>query len=272
MLFIWGWVSCSWAAKVEVPPGAREILFSDRTGTPLELLKDLDGDGFFETKVCFKEGRAFLQLKDSNKDGIPEEKLFLDKNGFPQKLLLDRNADGKPDKWQFYRQGRPYLLREDEDFDGKIELEVLFAPDSTPLIFRKDEDDDGCLEREERLQGKDRLVFLFKFTDPHKCEGRKLWSKIYYRHNLPVKRLVDKDGDGFFELEEILKAGKRCLVIKKEARKLEAFFYQGGNLWEGFEDFDGDGKLDRKYNFQKRTWETLASPLSLENLRKRCGP
>ncbi len=268
VLLVWSFL----AFALEVPPGTREILFSDGKHRPLSLLQDLDGDGIFETRTVFKAGKAWRRLTDKDQDGKPEEEVILDPKGAPQELILDRNRDGKPDKWQFYRGGSPYLIREDNNFDGRPDLEARLKGKKV-LLLRRDEDGDGCFEYEEQsLEGGLKRVSIKKFTSVKKCEGR-IWLQTYYRGKLPLKRLGDEDLDGHFEVEELFKDGRRCLVLKKSPQgKTEAFWYKGSSLAEGFLDQNGDGLLERKYDYTRKKWFSLPQPLTLGKLRKRCGP
>ncbi len=261
----------SFEGKVRVPPGAREILFSDQNGRPLELLRDEDGDGRFEVRVVYKDGIAFFQTRDVDGDGSYEEEILFDAKGLPKELRLDRNRDGKPDKWQFYRDGVPFLLREDEDFDGEVDLEAELGPQGRPRSLRRDKDGDGCFEHEEVFEGRQRILVVKKFEDPLSCKGPRIKSKLYYSGREPLKRLIDLDEDGVFEIEELFKDGKRCLLIKKDGKKTEVFLYRDGILYLGFEDLDGDGKFEREYDFQARSWNKLSGLEGLENLRRRCG-
>ncbi len=267
-LILLGVFWCSFQALgLELPAGTAKVVFYDREGRPLKALEDQDGDGRFETVFYFETGQLKKRLKLA-REGVPEEILLYDRKGRPLKLILDRNRDGRPDKWQDYSCGRPTSLEEDRNFDGRVDLRVELKGESPRKILR-DEDYDGCFEIEELFLAREKELRLRKIKDQKTCKGR-VYARIFYHQGELRRRLLDLDGDGSFETEEIYRAGKRCLVLKR-GKGLEAFWYEGAKEPKfSFEDLDGDGKFERRYNFSQGTWKTLKPAPDLQELREKC--
>lgn len=260
----WG----AWALGLEVPKGTAKVVFYDRAGRPLKALADEDGDGRFETVFYFEGGHLEKRLELTDK-GLPVETLFYDPEGRPLRLELDRNRDGKPDQWQYYSSGRPMRLEEDRDFDGRVDLKAELNRDGDPIRILRDEDGDGCFEVEESPFPGGRELGLRRIEDQKTCKGR-LYARVFYRGGKLSKRLLDLDGDGHFETEELFRDGQRCLVLKR-GKGLEAFWYEGGEEPRfSFEDADGDGRFERRYDFSRKAWESLNPALTLETLKERC--
>ncbi len=252
-----------WA--LEVPAGTRKVIFYDASGKPLKALEDEDGDGFFETTYFFKQGRLSKKIK-FDRARRPEEILEFDSSGALRRLLLDRNKDGKIDKWQSYRKGQLVLVEEDRNFDGQIDLRAWMKA-SRPQRIERDDDHDGRFEVEESWGPEGKRILLKDFDQNH--PRGQVYARIFYRKDQIYQRLLDLDRDGFFEIEELYREGKRCLVLKK-GPKPEAFLYQNGRLRRGFRDLDGDGKFEEEYDYARKVWQKLTPVVSLKDLKEKC--
>ncbi len=274
LLILWGETGLARKAtslSIEVPPVTKRLLFLDARGTPLKALEDEDGDGRFESTLLYENGRLKELLKDRNADGSPEEIIFFDQEVRPRELRLDRNGDGRPDKWQFYRKGRLFKVEEDRDFNGRVDLKAKIGPQGKPQVIWRDEDNDGCFEIEEKLFPSRREVFVSKLTKPGHCASAKVHLHLLYQGSRLTARFFDRDLDGTFELQEFFgPQGKRCLVVE-QGRERKAFFYRGGEKpIFGFRDEDGDGRFEKRFDYQQERWEAIR-PLSLEELQTKCA-
>ncbi len=255
----------SWA--LDLPQGTRRVVFYDAKGNPIEAREDEDADGFFETVFYFKEGRLTKKIK-LRRDKSPRELLEYDAAGRPKRLSLDRNGDGKFDKWQRYESGRLVSVIEDRNFDGRPDLKAKMGSQGGPEKILLDDDYDGCFEIEEIRTPEGKEILIKKFYSVKDCKGR-VYARVFYQGTIPLERHLDLDQDGRFETKEFYQKGKLCLVIKEKDSK-EAFLYQNGQVKEGFRDLSVDGLFEEKYDFVKKRWYRLRSPLSLEELIGRC--
>ena len=83
------------------------------SGTPDREEYDEDQDGFMETTTSYKEGLRWLQTRDKNKDGKPDERIYFNRKEEKKKVEQDTDLNTRFDVWQFYREGR--LIRVEKD-------------------------------------------------------------------------------------------------------------------------------------------------------------
>ncbi|HTL70864.1 MAG TPA: hypothetical protein VL404_06195 [Candidatus Eisenbacteria bacterium] len=171
-------------------------------------LKDVDQDGFKETRETYENGALATVELDKNKDGKFDKKFYFEKgmkvrseadtdfNGVVESwvtydsagkmalLAKDSNADGKPDKFQKMLKGPQLLLKEyDMNFDGRIDHRkivewtmIRYSPGTpkTPgyrnVMREEDSDYDGKIDLYREKGNKDPKKKIGEPMDPKHAE------------------------------------------------------------------------------------------------------
>ena len=122
------------------------------------------------TSLHYSDGELRSAEEDRNYDGKPDA-WFKYTAGKIRTAEYDNNFDGVPDVWVTYEDRFKYVMRYDTDFDGK--------PDATDYYVN------GIKQRTDWYPGDSPII-----------ERREL-----YVHGLLKEKLVDTDGDGYFDLK-----------------------------------------------------------------------
>ncbi len=196
---------------------AAEILSkAEQHSREFEPLEEQEADKKTKSRPVVMLRRSFLFLAGlmvgyflsprrdrSNYSGVMKEDW---KNGKPgafahyvkgqlRRVEEDRNYDGKPDAWFKYTVGKIRAAEYDDNFDGHPDGWVTYE-DRFNYVMRYDTDLDGK---------PDATVYyvngMRQRTDWYPGNSPIIERRELYVHGLLKEKLVDTDGDGYFDLK-----------------------------------------------------------------------
>jgi len=121
-----------------------------------KALIDMNGDGKTDGTITYKNGFRESAERDANLDGQVDTWIKYYMTGVPWIIARDKNTDGRPDYWKYMKLGFVYKREWDRNFDGKPDARVLIQgkadfreKEETVQDMEKqfDEDFDGQFEK-----------------------------------------------------------------------------------------------------------------------------
>ncbi|MBO8457949.1 MAG: hypothetical protein IAA81_06945 [Spirochaetes bacterium] len=283
---------------LEIPsllkPGREISLFNEMiSGYSGVILRDDNGDGYWDTRITYSKGNPYKIERDKNQDGLRDWILDCD-GGTPVSIQMENNGlTGYYKKYPVLEKlevgENTFLLKPNSlkwtpvsikpyAFVSNILFYVPeineFAPDLTEnvlyshssVVQRPVSDNPGAREQMELVNG---IPVASVFS-----ENNKPYAYCSFRNGFLSSMKIDMDRDGSFEAYELYEADYstgssqlKTFYIDKDRDGNYEYREDYGETYRIRWDFDDDGVTDSEYNVYKdgREQTIIRHPVTGEN-------